>query len=66
MTSQDLSWRKSSFSEPTQCVEVALLRGGGAITRDSKNPSGPALTFTAGEWSAFLAGVKAGEFDPDA
>ncbi len=30
---------------------------------DSKNPTGPALTFTATEWAAFTAGVKAGEFE---
>jgi hypothetical protein len=31
--------------------------------RDSKDPAGPVLTFTAPEWSAFLAGVRDGEFD---
>jgi hypothetical protein len=31
--------------------------------RDSKNPTGPALIFTPGEWDAFLAGAKDGEFD---
>jgi hypothetical protein len=31
--------------------------------RDSKDPSGPVLTYTRIEWSAFLDGVKKGEFD---
>jgi hypothetical protein len=31
--------------------------------RDSKNPTGAALMFTATEWAAFIAGVRAGEFD---
>jgi hypothetical protein len=31
--------------------------------RDSKNPQGPVLRFTPGEWDAFLAGALAGEFD---
>jgi hypothetical protein len=31
--------------------------------RDSKTPDGPKLAFTADEWLAFTAGVKAGEFD---
>lgn len=31
--------------------------------RDSKNPTGPALIFTASEWDAFTAGVNDGEFD---
>jgi Domain of unknown function (DUF397) len=57
-------WRKSTFSNNTgACVEVADLNGGGRAVRDSKNPTGPALTFTAAEWTAFTAGVRAGEFD---
>jgi hypothetical protein len=56
-------WRKSTFSNNTgACVEVADL-GGGRAVRDSKKPTGPALMFTATEWSAFTAGVRAGEFD---
>jgi hypothetical protein len=31
--------------------------------RDSKDPAGPALAFAAPGWSAFVAGVRAGEFD---
>jgi hypothetical protein len=57
-------WRKSTFSNNTgACVEVADLDGGARAVRDSKHPTGGHLTFTAGEWSAFTAGVKSGEFD---
>ena len=58
-------WRKSSYSgAENACVEVAdLPDGGGRAVRDSKNPTGPALMFTAAEWVAFTAGVRAGEFD---
>jgi hypothetical protein len=31
--------------------------------RDSKNPQGPVLTYTAGQWRAFIDGAKKGEFD---
>lgn len=65
MDHRDLAWRKSSFSEPGQCVEVAQS-GGLTLVRDSKNPAGPILTFNRGEWAAFLAGANAGEFAPDA
>lgn len=61
---EDINWRKSSFSNTGNCVEVAELPDGGAMVRDSKNPDGPALSFTAGEWAAFRKGVKSGEFDP--
>ncbi|MGN9837945.1 DUF397 domain-containing protein [Nonomuraea sp. H19] len=59
------TWRKSTRSGPDggNCVEVAELSGGRRGVRDSKNPTGPALVFTHGEWDAFIGGVKAGEFD---
>ena len=60
-----LVWRKSSASAYNgQCVEVAALPGGGVAVRDSKDPDGPRLRFTAAEWSAFKTGVAAGEFEP--
>ncbi|WP_045742267.1 DUF397 domain-containing protein [Actinoplanes rectilineatus] len=46
-----------------QCVEVELQAAGGIVVRDTKNPGGAALTYTGGEWDAFVEGVKAGEFD---
>jgi Domain of unknown function (DUF397) len=56
-------WRKSTRSGgDTQCVEVR--RHDGAIqVRDTKDRSGPALTFTLAEWRAFVASAKDGEFD---
>jgi hypothetical protein len=33
--------------------------------RSAREPDGPVLVFTPGEWEAFLAGAKDGEFDPD-
>ncbi|MGA9310307.1 MAG: DUF397 domain-containing protein [Pseudonocardiaceae bacterium] len=58
-------WAKSSFSEneTDMCVEVAFLGGGAVALRDSTSCSRPDLRFTRGEWSAFTAGVRRGEFD---
>jgi len=59
-----LEWHKSSYSgDDSACVEVAKLDGGGRAVRDTKNRDGGALTFTEAEWSAFISGVRAGEFD---
>lgn len=59
-------WRKASRSiGQGGCVEVAPLGddGLGVAVRDSKNPGGPALVFTAREWDCFLDGAAKGEFD---
>lgn len=59
-------WQKSSRSGPNcdNCVEVAFVDKAIAV-RDSKNPTGPVLIFTADEWDAFVGGAKDGEFDLD-
>ena len=55
-------WRKSSYSSGNgQCVEIAFV-GEAVAMRDSKDPTGPALVFTPGEFSAFVRGVHDGEF----
>ncbi len=55
---------KSTRSTGTgNCVEVAALPGGHRAVRDSKHPTGPALTFTATEWAAFTTSLRTGEFD---
>ncbi|MDT7711739.1 MAG: hypothetical protein QOG46_428 [Pseudonocardiales bacterium] len=57
-------WRKSSYSNGNggDCVEVADLPRGRAV-RDSKNPTGPALTVTATAWRVFTTAARSGEFD---
>ena len=56
-------WRKAGDGPGKDSVEVALLAAGHVALRDGKNPEGPVLVFTPGEWTAFTAGVHDGEFD---
>ena len=71
-------WRRSSRCDSSQCVEVAFQRSrscdsnacvevghtpGEVLVRDSKDPDGPRLHLSPSQWSAFLAGLQAGEFD---
>ncbi len=59
----ELPWQKSSFCNVSGCVEAALISGTQVAVRDSKNPDQGFHLFDAAEWTAFLKGVRAGEFD---
>lgn len=61
----DAQWHKSSFSGTNSngCVEVAFLPDGGVAVRDTKDRSLAPHVYTPAEWDAFVAGVRAGEFD---
>jgi Domain of unknown function (DUF397) len=60
----ELRWFTSSFSggNGNGCVEVAF-RPGGVAVRDTKDRARPPHHHPAASWTAFLAGVRAGEFD---
>ena len=57
-----VTWQKSTASGAGNCVEVAFVDGS-VLVRHSRNPSGPALSFSSSEWAAFLAGTRNSEFD---
>jgi len=58
------TWFKSTKSDgASNCVETSFAADGTVGVRDSKNPAGPVLEFTPGEWDAFISGAKDGEFD---
>ncbi len=52
-----VTWRKSSFSQGGDCVELAYIRNR-ILVRDSKDPFGPILDFMPADWVAFIAQVR--------
>jgi hypothetical protein len=56
----EVAWRKSSRSDSSasgSCVEIAFVPEVVAV-RDSKNTSGPILTFPTVTWDAFRADLR--------
>jgi uncharacterized protein DUF397 len=56
------AWRKASLCQSGECVEVAELNGM-IVMRDSKDPSGHVLRYTAEEFRSLIRAIKAGEYD---
>ena len=59
MSTQQLTWRKSSYSAGGNgaCVEIAMVPGRVGV-RDSKNATGPTLGFTPVAWRRFLTDAR--------
>jgi hypothetical protein len=55
-----LKWRKSSFSQNGDCIELAHDRAC-VYVRDSKNAASGELRFTYAEWREFAEAVKVGK-----
>jgi hypothetical protein len=56
------AWRRSSRCAGGDCVEIRIA-GKEVAMRDSKSPDAVILQFSGEEWQAFVAAVRAGEFD---
>ena len=60
---RQLTWRKAHRSMNNgDCVEVALANGK-MFVRDSKNPCGPTLEYTADVWRHFLSEARHDSID---
>lgn len=57
------SWYNASAEDGTKCFDTQFLADGRVQVRNSKRPE-TVIDYTADEWSAFIAGAKAGKFDP--
>ncbi|WP_435196901.1 DUF397 domain-containing protein [Streptomyces sioyaensis] len=54
-------WRKSTYSgKDGNCVEVAHVDDSVVGVRDSKDPRGPVLSFSAQAWTALLSDIDRG------
>ncbi|SDY51505.1 protein of unknown function [Micromonospora pattaloongensis] len=62
MSRLSIEWRRSRRCDSNTCVEVASV-GGAIAMRDGKEPEGNILIFSRADWTAFVTGVRAGEFD---
>jgi Domain of unknown function (DUF397) len=52
------AWRTSSYSKANgNCLEAGQGRDAIGL-RDTNDPDGPVLTFSAGTWRAFIARLK--------
>lgn len=58
----DDTWRKSTRSGITECVEVRFIDNAIEV-RDTKNRDGEILKYDKDAWLAFIGGAKSGEFD---
>ena len=59
---EEFSWRIARPCNGGHCVRVAAA-GDAILIADSKNPDGPALSYSRAEFQAFANGIKRGDFD---
>lgn len=57
-----LTWVKSRRCETSSCVEVAFVDEE-ILVRSSAITASPVLRFNMAEWTAFVGGVRDGDFD---
>jgi hypothetical protein len=58
-----LDWRKAKRSmNGGNCVQIAS-KTGIVVVRDSKNPDGITIPYSAGGWRSFVGATKMGNFD---
>ncbi len=56
-------WRKSTFSDQSDCVEVKFSTGQ-VMVRNSRRPEAVPLAFPLDRWNDFISGIASGEFFP--
>jgi hypothetical protein len=59
---EEISWRVARLCNSGHCVRIAAT-GDAILIADSKDPDGPALSYSRAEFQAFANGIKRGDFD---
>ena len=59
---EGLPWTTSSYCNGGDCVQVAQTESS-VFLGDSKNPNGPALSYTRSGWERVINNIKSGKFD---
>lgn len=58
----EVTWRRSSACQDETAMQIAVL-GDTIVCRDPKDPAAGIQAYSRAEWTAFVAGAKAGDFD---
>lgn len=59
---EDVRWVRSRRCNSSQCVEVAVDVES-VLMRDAKDPDGGRIAVSREAWTAFIDGIKSGEFN---
>jgi hypothetical protein len=59
----NIQWFTALSCAGGNCIQIAETEDGNVLIGDTKNPTGPTLSYTHDEWTAFLRGAKNGDFD---
>ena len=57
-----LTWRTALNCNGGACVQVAATEQG-VLLGNTRQPTGPVISYTPDEWHAFVTGIKKGDFD---
>jgi hypothetical protein len=57
-----LAWRTSRYCNGGNCIRVASSADV-VYVGDSKDPGGPALSYTKVEWRQFVTSIKNGDYE---
>jgi Domain of unknown function (DUF397) len=58
---KELSWRVARQCNGGACIRVAA--DGDGVVIGTSQPDGPVISYSRAEWTAFVEGIRQGDFD---